>query len=94
MPGPAKDFVRGGVNNRPFRPGGLVGSPSERSLPEGAKNGDWVHEIIDGGVAQSLPPSFKKGLDLGCLKVSIFSLTIYPVGLTQSTKMVTLSFMF
>lgn len=69
MPGPAKDFVRGSINNRPFRPGGLVDSPTERSIPEGAQNGDWLREIIDGGVAQSIPPSFKKGLDLGCLKV-------------------------
>ncbi|PKA51999.1 DEAD-box ATP-dependent RNA helicase ISE2, chloroplastic [Apostasia shenzhenica] len=69
MPGPAKDFVRGSINNRPFRPGGLDDSQSpERSLPEGALNGDWTREIINGGVAQSIPPSFKKGLDLGHLK--------------------------
>jgi len=70
LPGPAKDFVRGSVKNRPFRPGGLVDSPSERALPEGAKNGDWVREIIDGCVPQTVPPSFKKGVDLGYLKVS------------------------
>lgn len=68
MPGPAKDFVRGSVNNRPFYPGGLVDSPAGRSVPEGAQNGDWVREIIEGGAAQSVPPSFKKGLDLGRLK--------------------------
>ncbi|KAJ0987857.1 hypothetical protein J5N97_006213 [Dioscorea zingiberensis] len=69
MPGPAKDFVRGSMNSRPFRPGGLDGSqPVERNVPEGARTGDWVHEIINGGVPQSVPPSFKKGLDLGYLK--------------------------
>lgn len=68
MPGPAKDFVRGSINNRPFHPGGLDNSQLERTLPEGAQNGEWVREIIDGGIAQSVPPSFKKGLDLGYLK--------------------------
>ncbi|XP_072985738.1 DExH-box ATP-dependent RNA helicase DExH11 isoform X1 [Typha latifolia] len=69
MPGPAKDFVRGSINNRPFRPGGLDDSQSlERILPEGARNGDWVRELIDGGVAQTTPPSFRKGLELGHLK--------------------------
>ncbi|XP_010928932.1 DExH-box ATP-dependent RNA helicase DExH11 isoform X2 [Elaeis guineensis] len=69
MPGPAKDFVRGSMNNRPFRPGGLDDSQAlERALPEGACNGEWVREVINGGVAQAVPPSFKKGLELGCLK--------------------------
>ncbi|KAG1365844.1 DExH-box ATP-dependent RNA helicase DExH11 [Cocos nucifera] len=69
MPGPAKDFVRGSMNSRPFRPGGLDDSQAlERALPEGACNGEWVREVINGGVAQSVPPSFKKGLELGCLK--------------------------
>lgn len=69
MPGPPKDFVRGSTNSRPFRPGGLHDSQSlERSLPEGARNGDWVRELIDGGVAQAAPPGFKKGLDLGYLE--------------------------
>lgn len=68
MPGPAKDFVRGSINNRPFHPGGLDNSQLERTFPEGAQNGEWVHEIFDGGIAQSVPPSFRKGLDLGFLK--------------------------
>ncbi|XP_010256687.1 PREDICTED: DExH-box ATP-dependent RNA helicase DExH11 [Nelumbo nucifera] len=69
MPGPAKDFVRGSINNRPFRPGGLQDSQySERTLPVGACNGDWVREILDGGPPQVIPPSFKRGLDLGGLK--------------------------
>ncbi|XP_020086203.1 DExH-box ATP-dependent RNA helicase DExH11 isoform X3 [Ananas comosus] len=68
MPGPAKDFVRGSINNRPFRPGGLDDSQaSERALPEGARNGDWVRELIGGGSAQTVPPSFRKGMDLGCI---------------------------
>lgn len=71
MPGPAKDFVRGSMNSRPFRPGGLDDSQAlERALPEGAWNGEWVREVISGGVAQAVPPSFKKGLELGCLKVN------------------------
>lgn len=69
MPGPAKDFVRGSTNNRPFWPGGLGDDQSSgRIMPEGARNGAWVRELIDGGVAQAAPPGFKKGLDLGYLK--------------------------
>lgn len=69
MPGPAKDFVRGGTNSRPFCPGGLGDSQSsDRILPEGARNGDWVRELFYGGTAQAVPPGFKKGLDLGFLK--------------------------
>ncbi|KAK9940700.1 hypothetical protein M0R45_017345 [Rubus argutus] len=69
MAGPAKDFVRGSISNRPFRPGGLDDSQSlERSLPAGASNGEWVHQLLIGGPAQSVPPSFKQGLDLGYLQ--------------------------
>lgn len=72
MPGPPKEFVRGSTNNRPFRPGGLEGSQAlQRSLPEGAHSGDWVHEVIHGGHAQNVPPSSKNGLDLGSLKVLV-----------------------
>ncbi|XP_014518438.1 DExH-box ATP-dependent RNA helicase DExH11 isoform X1 [Vigna radiata var. radiata] len=64
-----KDFVRGSINNRPFRPGGLDDSRSvERILPEGASNGEWVREILNGGPAQTIPPSLKQGLDFGELK--------------------------
>ncbi|CAJ1960297.1 unnamed protein product [Sphenostylis stenocarpa] len=64
-----KDFVRGNINNRPFRPGGLDDSQSvERILPEGASNGEWVREILKGGPAQTVPPSLKQGLDFGVLK--------------------------
>lgn len=70
--GPAKDLIRGSINNRPFRPGGLDDSQSlERSLPEGASNGEWVHEVMNGGPAQTSVPSLKKGLDLGNLKVNL-----------------------
>lgn len=68
-----KDFVRGSINNRPFRPGGLDDSRSlDRILPEGASNGEWVHEILNGGPAQTIPPSLKQGLDFGMLKVIFF----------------------
>lgn len=67
--GPAKDFVRGSINNRPFRPGGLDDQSVERILPAGATNGEWVHELLNGGPAQSIAPSLKQGLDLGELKV-------------------------
>lgn len=68
--GLAKDFVRGSINSRPFRPGGLEDSQSlERILPDGASNGEWVQEILKGGPAQVVPPSFKLGLDLGELQV-------------------------
>ncbi|MCL7049423.1 hypothetical protein MKW94_018400 [Papaver nudicaule] len=69
MPGPAKDFVRGSISNRPFRPGGLSESESSgRILPEGVSSGDWLGEILEGGPAQTTPPGFKQGLDLGDLK--------------------------
>lgn len=72
MPGPAKDFVRGSTNSRPFRPGGLDGSQAlARNLPEGALSGEWVRKVLDGGPAETVPPSFKKGLDFGDLKVLI-----------------------
>ncbi|GAB4824491.1 Antiviral helicase ski2 [Ancistrocladus abbreviatus] len=67
--GPAKDFVRGSINNRPFRPGGLDESQSlSRVVPDGASNGEWVRELLHAGPAQAVPPSFKRGLDLGELK--------------------------
>lgn len=68
MPGPAKDFVRGSINNRPFHPGGLEES-LEKILPDGATNGEWVQEILNGGPAQKIVPSLKQGLDLGEPKV-------------------------
>ncbi|KAH9626614.1 hypothetical protein KSS87_005465 [Heliosperma pusillum] len=67
--GAAKDFVRGSINSRPFRPGGLDNSHSlSRIVPEGALNGEWVREVLEGGPAEKHPPSFKQGLDLGDLK--------------------------
>ncbi|KAI4305143.1 hypothetical protein L6164_028529 [Bauhinia variegata] len=76
--GPAKDFVRGSINNRPFRPGGLDNSQVlERILPEAASNGEWVQEILKGGPAQTVPPSFKQGLDLGALKPYPCSWNVY-----------------
>ncbi|XP_025811051.1 DExH-box ATP-dependent RNA helicase DExH11 isoform X3 [Panicum hallii] len=73
MPGPAKDFVRGSINNRPFRPGGLQdddveAAALEKAFPEGARNGDWMRELMTGGPAQVAPPGFRKGLELGQLK--------------------------
>ncbi|KAL2332921.1 hypothetical protein Fmac_014134 [Flemingia macrophylla] len=70
LPRPSgKDFVRGSISNRPFRPGGLDDSRSlERILPEGASNGEWVREILNGDPAQTIPPSLKQGLNLGMLK--------------------------
>ncbi|XP_020223630.1 DExH-box ATP-dependent RNA helicase DExH11 [Cajanus cajan] len=73
-----KDFVRGSISNRPFRPGGLDDSRSlERILPEGASNGEWVREILIGGPAQTIPPSLKQGLDLGMLKPYPCSWNVY-----------------
>ncbi|KAF3948404.1 hypothetical protein CMV_025592 [Castanea mollissima] len=67
--GPAKDFLRGSMNNCPFRPGGLDESQSlERIHPEGASNGEWVREVLNGGPAQAVTPSLKKGMDHGNLK--------------------------
>ena len=70
--GPPKDFVKGSLSNRPFRPGGLDDSQSiERTFPDGASNGEWVQEVLNGGPAQVIPPSFKQGMDLGELKVCL-----------------------
>ena len=77
MTGPAKDYVKGSINNRPFRPGGLDNSQaSERILPDGASNGEWVREVINGGPPQFIPPGFKDGLDLGDLKVNLLEVYI------------------
>lgn len=77
MSGPAKDFVRGSISNRPFRPGGLDDSQSlERTLPDGASSGEWVHQLLIGGPAQAIPPSFKQGLDLGYLQVNLIATLI------------------
>ncbi|XP_071723078.1 DExH-box ATP-dependent RNA helicase DExH11-like [Rutidosis leptorrhynchoides] len=76
--GPAKDFVRGSINNRPFRPGGLEESQSiERILPDGASDGEWVREVLNGDPAQSIPPTLKEGLDLGELKAYPSSWNVY-----------------
>lgn len=72
--GPVKDFVRGSLNNRPFRPGGLDSAESLGKIhPVGACNGEWARELLQGGPAQILPPGFKDGLDLGDLKVMLFN---------------------
>ncbi|XP_076936450.1 DExH-box ATP-dependent RNA helicase DExH11-like, partial [Bidens hawaiensis] len=66
--GPPKDFVKGSINNRPFRPGGLDDSQSAgRTFPDGASNGEWVQELLVGGPAQVVPPTFKQGMKLGDL---------------------------
>ncbi|XP_073062145.1 DExH-box ATP-dependent RNA helicase DExH11 isoform X2 [Primulina eburnea] len=67
--GPAKDFVKGSINSRPFHPGGLVDVDSLRKIvPDGCYNGEWAQELLNGGPAQVLPPGFKEGLNLGHLK--------------------------
>lgn len=71
MAGPAKDFVKGSINKRPFRPGGLDSSQASERIPVGASNGQWVWEVINGGPPQTIPPSFKQGLDLGDLKANL-----------------------
>ncbi|XP_063947623.1 DExH-box ATP-dependent RNA helicase DExH11 isoform X2 [Daucus carota subsp. sativus] len=76
--GPAKDFVRGSINSRPFRPGGLDNSQTiGRILPEGATSGDWVREVLTGGASQSLPPSFRQGMDFGNLKAHSHSWNVH-----------------
>ncbi|KAL9334093.1 hypothetical protein Peur_074232 [Populus x canadensis] len=76
--GPAKDFVRGSINNRPFRPGGLEESQNvDRLLPDGATNGEWVREVLNGGPAQAVAPSLKQGLDLGDLKAFPYTWNVY-----------------
>lgn len=85
MPGPAKDFVRGSLNNRPFRPGGLQssnlpGHNDPQNSDKGSLHADWVREFIrpvsgGGPLPQTVPPTFRKGLQLGPLKVaSVFPL--------------------
>ncbi|KAL3685939.1 hypothetical protein R1sor_003961 [Riccia sorocarpa] len=65
-PGPPDHFVKGSSGNQPFLPGGFdLSQTSERYIPEGALNGEWVAEILQGGPLQTVPPGFKRGLDLG-----------------------------
>ncbi|KAK3026316.1 hypothetical protein RJ639_041004, partial [Escallonia herrerae] len=72
--GPAQDFVKGSINNRLFRPGGLEDSQSVgRILPDGASNGEWVWEVLSGSPAEAIAPSFKQGVNLGNLKVRSYS---------------------
>lgn len=71
MAGPAKDFVKGSINSRPFRPGGLDNSQTSERIPVGASNGQWVWEVINGGPPQTIPPSFKQGMDLGDLQANL-----------------------
>ena len=77
MTSSTKDFIRGSINNRPFRPGGLDDSQTlERILPDGVSNGEWVRELLSGGPCQDNPPGLKQGLDLGDLKVNSLSVRI------------------
>ncbi|CAI0475515.1 unnamed protein product [Linum tenue] len=99
MTGPAKDFVRGSINNRPFRPGGLDdGHSLERTIPDGARNGQWVRELLNGGPALSTPPGLKNGLDLGDLKAYPCSWNVYkdqtPISSTSDEKLGELSVQF
>ncbi|XP_071934825.1 DExH-box ATP-dependent RNA helicase DExH11 isoform X2 [Coffea arabica] len=76
--GPAKDYVKGSLSSHPFRPGGLEDSHSlGRILPDGAVNGEWVWEVLNGGPAQSIAPSFKDGLDLGDLRAHSSSWNVF-----------------
>lgn len=69
MAGPTKDILRGSINKRPFRPGGLDDAQSmERIVPDGASSGEWVCELLNGGSPQVTPPSFKQGVVLGDLQ--------------------------
>ncbi|KAK1311815.1 hypothetical protein QJS10_CPA07g00050 [Acorus calamus] len=88
MPGPPKDFVRGSINNRPFQPGGLDSSQNlAKMLPEGARSGEWVREVLSGSVAQTIPPSFKQGMDLGCLQEYPYRWrSVMVEGVTQSSS--------
>lgn len=97
--GPAKDFVKGSLSSRPFRPGGLDDAHTlGRIIPEGALNGEWVWEMINGGPAQSVPPGLKDGLDFGDLKAHSYSWTVHedrrPVNSVESVKLNELSVQF
>lgn len=88
--GPPKDFVKGSINNRPFRPGGLDDSQSAgRTFPDGASNGEWVQELLVGGPAQVVPPTFKQGMKLGDLKVLYFIIlkAVYLLLTSQSVSL-------
>ncbi|KAL2238417.1 DExH-box ATP-dependent RNA helicase DExH11 [Sesamum indicum] len=91
--GPAKDFVRGSINNRPFRPGGLGKTDSlEKILPDGACNGEWALELLHGGPAQVIPPGFRDGLDLGQLEAHSYTWNVYEeTSLNKSTSDVNLN---
>ncbi|XP_041998400.1 DExH-box ATP-dependent RNA helicase DExH11-like isoform X1 [Salvia splendens] len=76
--GPAKDFVRGSINSRPFRPGGLDNADSLGKIyPDGACNGEWARGLLHGEAALILPPGFKDGPDLGNLKAHPLRWEVY-----------------
>ncbi|EFJ37244.1 hypothetical protein SELMODRAFT_403447 [Selaginella moellendorffii] len=59
-PGNPADFVRGSSSNQPFRPGGV--DLGEKIIPEGAQNGEWLAEVLEGKPLQTVAPGFKRGL--------------------------------
>ncbi|KAL6565185.1 Antiviral helicase ski2 [Orobanche minor] len=76
--GPAKDFLRGSISSRPFRPGGPDNADYlGKSIPDGACNGEWAHELLHGGRAQVLPPGFKYESHLGDLEAHAFKWNVY-----------------
>ncbi|KAJ7561237.1 hypothetical protein O6H91_03G020200 [Diphasiastrum complanatum] len=75
-PGPPEDFVRGSTSNQPFLPGGSdLSHKAEKYIPEGALNGEWLTEILQGGPLETVPPGFKRGLDLGAPEDDLGSLS-------------------
>ncbi|KAG6547499.1 hypothetical protein Mapa_010947 [Marchantia paleacea] len=72
-PGPPDHFVKGSSGNQPFLPGGFdFSQTSERYVPTGAVNGEWLVEVLQGGPLQTIPPGFKHGLDLGAPEPFLF----------------------
>jgi antiviral helicase SKI2 len=68
-PGAPEDFLRGSTNNRPFNPGGIdPPQSSSKVILEGALNGNWFHEVLEGGPLQTVPPGFKQGIDFGSVE--------------------------
>ncbi|KAM7520782.1 hypothetical protein LguiB_019744 [Lonicera macranthoides] len=53
-------------------------------IPDGASNGEGVWEVVNGGPAQTIPPSFKQGVDLGTLKAAIISSPTVGAPMTSS----------
>eukprot|EP00850_Spirogloea_muscicola_P022751 SM000310S11942 [mRNA] locus=s310:66821:77710:+ [translate_table: standard] len=61
-PALAGEFVRGATGGRPFLPGGIT-SFAAKKVPEEARSGAWLLEVLRGNALCTVPPGFQVGVD-------------------------------